>query len=153
MRTNVASAIAVGFGVGLGLAIGGAFVSVAPAFAAGQSGTPSPPVPTLAPPAASIRPVTTGANIPEKVLMYSRRVAFNAAAGGTASQEAWCDAPADAIVTGSCTAPPSTSAKLVSTDILYPTSTDWKTAYRCAFVNDGRSSVQVEVQIVCRRPR
>jgi len=154
MRTNVASAVGIGFGIGLGLAVGGALVSVAsvaPALA-GQS-TPAPPAPTFAPPTPSFRPAVSGAGIPEKVLRYTRRVAFSATAGGVSAQEAWCDQPADAIVTGSCTAPSNSVAQLTSTDILYPTDTSWKTAYRCAFVNNGRNSVQVEAQIVCQRPR
>lgn len=153
MRTNTAAAMAGGIGIGLGLVIGGAVPSISPAFAAGQSGPAPAPPPTLVPPAASVRPAVTGAAIPEKVLMYSRRVAFNATAGGTSTHEAWCDAPEDAIVTGSCTAPASSVARLASTDILYPTSTNSKSAYRCAFSNEGRQTVQVEVQIVCRRPR
>ncbi len=82
--------------------------------------------------------------------VYSTRQTFNASSGVVSTQEASCQDANDLPLTGTCTAPPSSSAQLISTDAI-----DWNdetrpAAWRCAFSNPG-SAVNVEAQILCVR--
>lgn len=83
--------------------------------------------------------------------IYSTRQTFNATAGGISSQEVSCEDDNDLPLTGTCTAPSNSVAQLRSTDAI-----DWNdetrpATWRCAFSNEGASTVQVEAQILCVR--
>lgn len=135
-----------------GVAVGVLLGVGAPALAQ-QSGNPKPapiaapvPSPTLARPNAGVV-----GQLPERVLMYTKREAMTTLGGGNVTLSVACNSASDVPVAGAC-ASLNTSATLNGNDMLSWGDTSRPAEWRCAYlVPSLRNRIELEAVITCKK--